>query len=78
MIFVFLPTVFMILFTLWYSGHIVRYREEILKWVQKYEYKNHKLQKWFNSQEEQIYPDVEMDRILSIKRWFVLRGKIER
>ncbi|MGN4409811.1 DNA translocase FtsK [Bacillus cereus group sp. MYBK59-1] len=75
MIFVFLPTVFMILFTLWYSGHIVRYREEILKWVQKYEYKNHKLQKWFNSQEEQIYPDVEIGPHIEHKEMVRIKGK---
>ena len=75
MIFVFLPTVFMILFTLWYSGHIVRYREEILKWVQKYEYKNHKLQKWFNSQEEQIYPDVEIGPHIKHKEMIRIKGK---
>ncbi|MGE0980889.1 DNA translocase FtsK [Bacillus cereus] len=75
MIFVFLPTVFMILFTLWYSGHIVRYREEILKWVQKYEYKNHKLQKWFNSQEKQIYPDVEIGPHIKHKEMIRIKGK---
>ncbi|MGE6552759.1 DNA translocase FtsK [Bacillus mycoides] len=75
MIFVFLPTVFMILFTLWYSGHIVRYREEILKWVQKYEYKNHKLQKWFNSQEQQIYPDVEIGPHIEHKEMVRIKGK---
>ncbi|MBV6681383.1 DNA translocase FtsK [Bacillus thuringiensis] len=75
MIFVFLPTVFMILFTLWYSGHIVRYREEILKWAQKYEYKNHKLQKWFNSQEEQIYPDVEIGPHIEHKEMVRIKGK---
>ncbi|MGK0536068.1 DNA translocase FtsK [Bacillus sp. 'calajunan'] len=75
MIFVFLPTVFMILFTLWFSGHIVRYREEILKWVQKYEYKNHKLQKWFNSQEEQIYPDVEIGPHIEHKEMVRIKGK---
>ncbi|EJR73220.1 DNA translocase FtsK [Bacillus cereus] len=75
MIFVFLPTVFMILFTLWYSGHIIRYREEILKWVQKYEYKNHKLQKWFNSQEEQIYPDVEIGPHIKHKEMIRIKGK---
>ncbi|MDA2549951.1 TraM recognition domain-containing protein [Bacillus cereus] len=75
MIFVFLPTAFMILFTLWYSGHIVRYREEILKWVQKYEYKNHKLQKWFNSQEEQIYPDVEIGPHIEHKEMVRIKGK---
>ncbi|MCU5588801.1 TraM recognition domain-containing protein [Bacillus cereus] len=75
MIFVFLPTIFMILFTLWYSGHIVRYREEILKWVQKYEYKNHKLQKWFNSQEEQIYPDVEIGPHIEHKEMVRIKGK---
>ncbi|HDR7799754.1 TPA: TraM recognition domain-containing protein [Bacillus tropicus] len=75
MIFVFLPTVFMILFTLWYSGHIVRYREEILQWVQKYEYKNHKLQKWFNSQEEQIYPDVEIGPHIEHKEMVRIKGK---
>lgn len=75
MIFVFLPTVFMILFTLWYSGHIVRYREEILKWVQKYEYKNHKLQKWFNNQEEQIYPDVEIGPHIEHKEMVRIKGK---
>ncbi|MFJ8221026.1 MULTISPECIES: DNA translocase FtsK [Bacillus cereus group] len=75
MIFVFLPSVFMILFTLWYSGHIVRYREEILKWVQKYEYKNHKLQKWFNSQEEQIYPDVEIGPHIEHKEMVRIKGK---
>lgn len=75
MIFVFLPTVFMILFTLWYSGHIVRYREEILKWVQKYEYKNHKLQNWFNSQEEQIYPDVEIGPHIEHKEMVRIKGK---
>lgn len=75
MIFVFLPTVFMILFTLWYSGHFVRYREEILKWVQKYEYKNHKLQKWFNSQEEQIYPDVEIGPHIEHKEMVRIKGK---
>ncbi|MFJ1119133.1 DNA translocase FtsK [Bacillus thuringiensis] len=75
MIFVFLPTVFMILFSLWYSGHIVRYREEILKWVQKYEYKNHKLQKWFNSQEEQIYPDVEIGPHIKHKEMIRIKGK---
>ncbi|PFB21818.1 conjugal transfer protein TraG, partial [Bacillus cereus] len=75
MIFVFLPTVFMVLFTLWYSGHIVRYREEILKWVQKYEYKNHKLQKWFNSQEEQIYPDVEIGPHIKHKEMIRIKGK---
>ncbi|HDR4764703.1 TPA: DNA translocase FtsK [Bacillus thuringiensis] len=75
MIFVFLPTVFMILFTLWYIGHIVRYREEILKWVQKYEYKNHKLQKWFNSQEEQIYPDVEIGPHIEHKEMVRIKGK---
>ncbi|KAB2399892.1 MULTISPECIES: DNA translocase FtsK [Bacillus cereus group] len=74
-IFVFLPTVFMILFTLWYSGHIVRYREEILKWVQKYEYKNHKLQKWFNSQEEQLYPDVEIGPHIKHKEMIRIKGK---
>ncbi|MDZ4631544.1 TraM recognition domain-containing protein [Bacillus cereus] len=75
MIFVFLPTVFMILFTLWYSGHIIRYREEILKWVQKYEYKNHKLQKWFNSQEEQIYPDVDIGPHIKHKEMIRIKGK---
>ncbi|MEC1980678.1 DNA translocase FtsK [Bacillus cereus] len=75
MIFVFLPTVFMILFNLWYSGHIIRYREEILKWVQKYEYKNHKLQKWFNSQEEQIYPDVEIGPHIKHKEMIRIKGK---
>ncbi|AQY42516.1 DNA translocase FtsK [Bacillus thuringiensis] len=75
MIFVFLPTVFMILFTLWYSGHIIRYREEILKWAQKYEYKNHKLQKWFNSQEEQIYPDVEIGPHIEHKEMVRIKGK---
>lgn len=75
MIFVFLPTVFIILFTLWYSGHIVRYREEILKWVQKYEYKNHKLQKWFNSQEKQIYPDVEIGPHIKHKEMIRIKGK---
>lgn len=75
MIFVFLPTVFMILFTLWYSGHIVRYREEILKWVQKYEYKNHKLQKWFNSQEQRIYPDVEIGPHIEHKEMVRIKGK---
>lgn len=75
MIFVFLPTVFMILFTLWYSGHIVRYREEILQWVQKYEYKNYKLQKWFNSQEEQIYPDVEIGPHIEHKEMVRIKGK---
>ncbi|WJX08041.1 DNA translocase FtsK [Bacillus cereus] len=75
MIFVFLPTVFMILFTLWYSGHIIRYREEILNWVQKYEYKNHKLQKWFNSQEEQIYPDVEIGPHIKHKEMIRIKGK---
>ncbi|WP_422424525.1 DNA translocase FtsK [Bacillus sp. PSXD-155] len=75
MIFVFLPTVFMILFTLWYSGHIVRYREEILKWVKKYEYKNHKLQKWFNSKEEQIYPDVEIGPHIEHKEMVRIKGK---
>ncbi|QWH64001.1 conjugal transfer protein TraG (plasmid) [Bacillus mycoides] len=75
MIFVVLPTVFMILFTLWYSGHIVRYREEILKWVQKYEYKNHKLQKWFNSQEQQIYPDVEIGPHIEHKEMVRIKGK---
>ncbi|MDR4442243.1 DNA translocase FtsK [Bacillus cereus] len=75
MIFVFLPTVFMILFTLWYSGHIIRYREEILKWVQKYEYKNHKLQKWFNSQEEQIYPDVDIGPHIKHKEMIRIEGK---
>lgn len=75
MIFVFLPTVFMILFTLWYSGHIVRYREEILKWLQKYEYKNHKLQKWFNNQEEQIYPDVEIGPHIEHKEMVRIKGK---
>ncbi|MEI5913548.1 DNA translocase FtsK [Bacillus albus] len=75
MIFVFLPTVFMILFSLWYSGHIVRYREEILKWVQKYEYKNHKLQKWFNSQEEKIYPDVEIGPHIEHKEMVRIKGK---
>ncbi|PGK37470.1 TraM recognition domain-containing protein [Bacillus thuringiensis] len=75
MIFVFLPTVFMILFTLWYCGHIVRYREEILKWVQKYEYKNHKLQKWFNSQEKQIYPDVEIGPHIKHKEMIRIKGK---
>lgn len=75
MIFVFLPTVFMILFTLWYSGHIVRYREEILKWVQKYEYKNYKLQKWFNNQEEQIYPDVEIGPHIEHKEMVRIKGK---
>ncbi|MFE6014692.1 DNA translocase FtsK, partial [Bacillus thuringiensis] len=75
MIFVFLPTVFMILFTLWYSGHIIRYREEILKWVQKYEYKNHKLQKWFNSQEKQIYPDVEIGPHIKHKEMIRIKGK---
>ncbi|HHP1040853.1 TPA: DNA translocase FtsK [Bacillus thuringiensis] len=75
MIFLFLPTVFMILFTLWYSGHIVRYREEILKWVQKYEYKNHKLQKWFNNQEEQIYPDVEIGPHIEHKEMVRIKGK---
>ncbi|MBE7127592.1 DNA translocase FtsK [Bacillus mycoides] len=75
MIFVFLPTVFMILFNLWYSGHIVRYREEILKWVQKYEYKNHKLQKWFNSQEQQIYPDVEIGPHIEHKEMVRIKGK---
>ncbi|EOO24626.1 hypothetical protein ICM_05022 [Bacillus cereus BAG1X2-3] len=74
-IFVFLPTVFMILFTLWYSGHIIRYREEILKWVQKYEYKNHKLQKWFNSQEKQIYPDVEIGPHIKHKEMIRIKGK---
>ncbi|PEG04143.1 conjugal transfer protein TraG [Bacillus cereus] len=75
MIFVFLPTVFMILFTLWYSGHIIRYREEILKWVQKYEYKNHRLQKWFNSQEEQIYPDVDIGPHIKHKEMIRIKGK---
>ncbi|QKH05060.1 TraM recognition domain-containing protein (plasmid) [Bacillus cereus] len=75
MIFVFLPTVFMILFTLWYSGHIVRYREEILKWVKTYEYKNHKLQKWFNSQEEQIYPDVKIGPHIEHKEMVRIKGK---
>ncbi|MDA1908589.1 DNA translocase FtsK [Bacillus pacificus] len=75
MIFVFLPTVFMILFTLWYSGHIVRYREEILQWLQKYEYKNYKLQKWFNSQEEQIYPDVEIGPHIEHKEMVRIKGK---
>ncbi|PDY76194.1 conjugal transfer protein TraG [Bacillus cereus] len=75
MIFVFLPTVFMILFTLWYSGHIIRYREEILRWVQKYEYKNHKLQKWFNSQEKQIYPDVEIGPHIKHKEMIRIKGK---
>ncbi|MGX5628312.1 DNA translocase FtsK [Bacillus cereus] len=75
MIFVFLPTVFMILFTLWYSGHIIRYREEILMWVQKYEYKNHKLQKWFNSQEEQIYPDVDIGPHIKHKEMIRIKGK---
>ncbi|PFU80131.1 conjugal transfer protein TraG [Bacillus cereus] len=75
MIFVFLPTVFIILFSLWYSGHIVRYREEILKWIQKYEYKNHKLQKWFNSQEEQIYPDVEIGPHIKHKEMIRIKGK---
>ncbi|PFR47854.1 DNA translocase FtsK [Bacillus cereus] len=75
LIFVFLPTVFMILFTLWYSGHIVRYRGEILKWVQKYEYKNHNLQKWFNSQEEQIYPDVEIGPHIEHKEMVRIKGK---
>ncbi|HDR7719398.1 DNA translocase FtsK (plasmid) [Bacillus albus] len=75
LIFVFLPTVFMILFTLWYSGHIVRYRGEILKWAQKYEYKNHKLQKWFNSQEEQIYPDVEIGPHIEHKEMVRIKGK---
>ncbi|MDC7729534.1 DNA translocase FtsK [Bacillus cereus] len=75
MIFVFLPTVFMILFTLWYSGHLIRYREEILKWVQKYEYKNHKLQKWFNSQEEQIYPDVDIGPHIKHKEMIRIKGK---
>ncbi|MCC2329194.1 DNA translocase FtsK [Bacillus wiedmannii] len=75
LIFVFLPTVFMILFTLWYSGHIVRYRGEILKWAQKYEYKNHKLQKWFNGQEEQIYPDVEIGPHIQHKEMVRIKGK---
>ncbi|MED0997726.1 DNA translocase FtsK [Bacillus mobilis] len=75
MIFVFSPLVFMILFTLWYSGHIIRYREEILKWVQKYQYKNHKLQKWFNSQEEQIYPDVEIGPHIEHKEMVRIKGK---
>ncbi|KAA0759092.1 conjugal transfer protein TraG [Bacillus sp. AR2-1] len=75
LIFVFLPTVFMILFTLWYSGHIVRYRGEILKWAQKYEYKNHKLQKWFNGQEEQIYPDVEIGPHIEHKEMVRIKGK---
>ncbi|TNP01418.1 DNA translocase FtsK [Bacillus pacificus] len=75
LIFVFLPTVFMILFTLWYSGHIVRYREEILKWAQKYEYKNHKLQKWFNSQEKQVYPDVEIGPHIEHKEMVRIKGK---
>ncbi|MBH0348053.1 conjugal transfer protein TraG [Bacillus thuringiensis serovar muju] len=75
MIFIFLPTVFMILFTLWYSGHIVRYREEILQWLQKYEYKNYKLQKWFNSQEEQIYPDVEIGPHIEHKEMVRIKGK---
>ncbi|EOQ05975.1 hypothetical protein KQ3_05992 [Bacillus cereus B5-2] len=75
MIFVFFPSVFMILFTLWYSGHIIRYREEILKWVQKYQYKNHKLQKWFNNQEEQIYPDVEIGPHIEHKEMVRIKGK---
>ncbi|MES9754045.1 DNA translocase FtsK [Bacillus wiedmannii] len=73
--FVFLPTVFMILFTLWYSGHIVRYRGEILKWAQQYEYKNHKLQKWFIGQEEQIYPDVEIGPHIEHKEMVRIKGK---
>ncbi|MEH7542071.1 DNA translocase FtsK, partial [Bacillus thuringiensis] len=54
---------------------IIRYREEILKWVQKYEYKNHKLQKWFNSQEEQIYPDVDIGPHIKHKEMIRIKGK---
>ncbi|PEB54640.1 conjugal transfer protein TraG, partial [Bacillus sp. AFS098217] len=75
LIFVFLPTAFMILFTLWYSGHIVRYRNEILDWIKKYEYKNQRLQKWFNSQEEQVYPDVEIGPHIEHKEMVRIKGK---
>lgn len=75
LIFVFLPTVFMLLYTLWYSGHIVRYRNEIFDWMKKYEYKNQRLQKWFNGQEEQIYPDVEIGPHIEHKEMVRIKGK---
>ncbi|PGL78088.1 conjugal transfer protein TraG [Bacillus sp. AFS054943] len=74
-IFTFLPLLVVLLFTIWYYGHIVRYRKEFFKWMDDYEYKNAQLQEMFKKQEPIIYPDIELGPHLEHKEMIILKGK---
>ncbi|CAM4412533.1 hypothetical protein BAMA111019_23860 [Bacillus manliponensis] len=58
--FTIVPMLFVIVFTLWFAGHVLRYREEFFKWLNEYEYKNKKLAKVFDKQEDPVHPDIAL------------------